>query len=189
MGKDKSQSRQSSAPRPAKTYFKDAFNDDGQEYVESSLALLQRITTGPRYSGISISVLTFINVFFVFFFMFKLGFFLFGVNLDNNFTALFLGISVLSSLGIIILNENLRRKGDVLFEEISDELHWYVGPKKQSDNGVVADQRPSWNARVVLRSFAQATDLPLIPGKFGSALYAGVNILIAFLFLYFSLKH
>jgi hypothetical protein len=45
----------------------------------------------------------------------------------------------------------------------------------------MAEQRPEINARITLRTYARATDLPLIPGKFGPAIYVAFNLVLLFL--------
>ena len=82
------------------------------------------------------------------------------------------------------------KRGNVLFEEISDELQWHIetegilrpiNPKEATPKGPVAPERPAINVRVVLRSFAQATDLPLFPGRYGPAFYTLINLVLIFL--------
>ncbi len=159
-----------------------------EKLLEHFLVRLQRTTNRLRLSRIFAAVFTAINIFAVLF-MFGLGENLLAdnVKLDNSF-AYFLGFSVLVNLVVISVFENLRRGGDALFEEISDELHWHLGYRKQTASGTVTNGGQPPDARLVLRAFAQAADLPLIPGKFGPAIYAGVNVVIALLFLYFRLK-
>jgi len=69
--------------------------------------------------------------------------------------------------------ESKRKRGEVLFEEISDELEWYViGQDKKR----IAAERPKIDARVSLRSFVKTTDLPFIPSKYGPAFYLIINL-------------
>lgn len=89
-----------------------------------------------------------------------------------------LGASVLA---FAIHYENLRKRGDVLFEEISDELQWNirgVGAKP------LPEVKPSMSARLVLRTFARASDMPLIPGKLGPVGYVAINLLFVLLSLF-----
>jgi len=164
------------------TYLNDASTEKLLEY---SLVRLQRTTKWLRLSRIFVAVFTAINIFVVLF-MFGLRENLLAdnVKLGNNFV----GFAVLMNLVVIVVFENLRKGGDALFEKISDELHWYLGYRKQKDNGTAANDGQPLDARLVLRAFARAADLPLIPGKFGPAIYAGVNVVIALLFLYFRFK-
>lgn len=86
----------------------------------------------------------------------------------------------LTAVLTIVRYEILRKRGDALFEEISDELQWNIKRAVST-----TEERPMLTARVALRSFARATDLPLIPGKFGPGLYATINFLLVFLVVYF----
>lgn len=86
----------------------------------------------------------------------------------------------------VVYFEILRKRGDAIFEELSDELQWYIrdGRKLKTQTGDYddseswAEERPTLNARIVLRTFSRTTDLPLVPGRFGPAIYAGINLLI-----------
>lgn len=107
---------------------------------------------------------------------------------SRTFSLLVLCSSALALISVVVY-ESLRKQGDSLFEEVSDELQWNIrkaGRKTTAGadyEATVADERPKLHTRIILRSFARATDLPLIPGKFGPAIYAGVNTLM--LFIYF----
>jgi hypothetical protein len=86
--------------------------------------------------------------------------------------------ATVAALALLGVHEGLRKRGDALFQELSDELQWFVGRAQAQE--VPAD-RPALTARVALRSFATAVDLPLFPGARGAATYAFVNIGIAVL--------
>jgi hypothetical protein len=82
-----------------------------------------------------------------------------------------------------VLYEACRRRGDVLFEEISDELQWRIPPQaptglKSRIDSSVAAMRPHLNVRITLRTYAKTTDLPLFPGKFGPGLYFIYNVIV-----------
>ncbi len=81
------------------------------------------------------------------------------------------------AFAIVVFHESLRRQGETLFEEISDELEWRVQETDHLGNQAIAEERPDLRARIALRSFTRTTDLPLVPGRFGPAIYAGLNIL------------
>jgi len=82
------------------------------------------------------------------------------------------------SVFLLVIYDAIRRRGSAIFEEISDDLHGYSGSRAASHisdtEGVPLD------ARVVLRTFSRATDLPLVPGKFGRTVYFLVNIFLVF---------
>jgi hypothetical protein len=82
------------------------------------------------------------------------------------------------------MGESWRKRGDALFEEISDELQWNIRGTRLLKDKSPAKERPEIQARVVLRTFARASDLPIIPGKFGPAIYITVNLLITFLAIF-----
>jgi hypothetical protein len=75
---------------------------------------------------------------------------------------------------IIMLFELLRRQGDVLFEELSNELQW--GGNVASKGPV---EKPRISERIILRSFVQASDLLLVPGRFGPAVYGLMFLALA----------
>jgi hypothetical protein len=90
-------------------------------------------------------------------------------------------IATITALVAIVRYDTLRKRGDALFEEISDELQWNI---RRNATETIARERPELNARVALRSFARATDLPLIPGKYGPGIYATINFVVLFLSYY-----
>lgn len=114
-----------------------------------------------------------------------------GDRFGTDFGVLAAGILAFSSVVIAVCFELLRKRGDVLFKEISDELQWNVRFSKRSrsiqptsNQNVLGDhdqpvqsrtKRPELATRVMLRSYANAADLPLVPGKFGPLFYVVVN--------------
>jgi hypothetical protein len=119
---------------------------------------------------------------------------------DAQFFAL-LNIAVaMSTVGLLGAFEVLRKRGDAIFQEMSDELQWYVGrsaPRDHPRGGSAGSghprgrstltsrestnpqERPVFEARVALRTFSAAAELPLIPGRFGGAIYAALNLAVA----------
>jgi hypothetical protein len=93
-------------------------------------------------------------------------------------------------VGVVLLAvaafDTLRKRGDALFQEVSDELQWFVGRKDVETS--LPQSRPFLPARVALRSFANAAQLPLVPGVRGPGLYAVLNLalVLAAAFLYSS---
>ncbi|MDZ7361412.1 MAG: hypothetical protein ONB46_11925 [candidate division KSB1 bacterium] len=187
MNKASRSARQAFIERPASgIYLNEASIEKSLEHF---LVRLQHTTNWLRLSRIFAAVFTAINIFVALFLFDGLRENLFPDSLKSgNGFVIFVGLSLFVNLAVIVLFENLRRGGDALFEEISDKLHWYVGYRKQKENGAAANDGQPPDARLVLRAFAGAADLPLIPGKFGPAIYAGVNLVFALLFLYFRLK-
>ncbi len=82
-------------------------------------------------------------------------------------------------------HEMWRRRGDGLFEEISDEVERRVVAVA---GGLMFEGESDLLLRVrkALRDFTRAGDLPFIPGKFGPTVYAAVNLLIPILILFSS---
>jgi hypothetical protein len=77
---------------------------------------------------------------------------------------------------LIAFFETRRRRGDVFFDELSNELQW-SGPTRPAKT--VAQEKPPIRVRIILREFVQASDLPLLPGRYGPAAYAFIFIIVA----------
>jgi hypothetical protein len=73
------------------------------------------------------------------------------------------------ALVTVLTHEHLRKAGDALFEEISDEFQRRF--KSSDPTGEYSE------ARKALRAFSATTDLPLIPGKWGPVIYVLANLL------------
>jgi hypothetical protein len=106
-----------------------------------------------------------------------------GARLDEDFLDFYyrdyaLWVGVLTSLVLVfaVLHDQLRRTGDVIFEEISDEVQWHK--QKHAGEAVVALERPLLHVRIALRRYAIAADLPLVRGRAGAAAYVGLNVLV-----------
>lgn len=152
-----------------------------QSSVEQYLTSLQKATLNLKVLGLQILLLTVLNL---------SGVLAMASHLFQNQRGVLLtSIDIL--IGVIVLSaafhDAIRRRGNVLFEEVSNELHW--GGKESKD--VTAPEaehsdRPTLDARITLRSFVYASDLPLVPGKFGPSIYVVVNLSFLFLswFLY-----
>ena len=106
-------------------------------------------------------------------------------------------LALACALLCVVCFESLRKKGDAIFAEVSDELQWRIRPVKKSRidiNGKKAlehwsKDRPTLKVRIVLRSFSKASDLPIIPGQFGPAVYSGINVLISLIYLSISFNY
>jgi hypothetical protein len=102
-------------------------------------------------------------------------------GLSRTLVGVELWLALIALLAVAVF-ESTRKRGDVMFEEISDEVQWRVAqdrPQKGLEPSSHPDKRPSLEMRIALRSFASATDLPLIPGRYGPAAYAVGNVLLA----------
>lgn len=145
------------------------FDDDFEKY---SIKYLQRITKYLRLNGYLIILITAINLV-----LSSLSPRIFPFREASIISVFF----TLIIFGLTIFYENQRKRGEAIFEEISDELQWHIGYRSSISNKEVSAEKPELRIRITLRSFARTTDLPLIPGKFGPALYIGINIFMSFL--------
>ncbi len=153
--------------------------------LRESLFLLDKLTVRLRFLSIFVFTISLLNIASVLATI-ALMKFRFSLLVAMNTTVIIMNASLfVISLLAIVLYESLRRRGDAVFEEISDEIQWDVGYRDRETSEKQGDQSPPIVARVMLRNFARTTDLPLVPGKFGPAIYAAVNVLSTF-FLVFS---
>jgi hypothetical protein len=84
------------------------------------------------------------------------------------------GISaVLVMLGLIGFDRD-RRRGNSIFEEVSDELQWSVLTRASEP----PRQRPDLAIRIALRGFNDASKLPITRGYRGVQIYGIVNVLL-----------
>lgn len=148
-----------------------------EDKIRYELDRLAVITKLIRIVGLICAMGSFFNLcVFLWFFMMR-------IPMDIQFIISATGLFFV--LVCVVYFETLRKRGDVIFEELSDDLQWYIrdGKKLQTHTGDYddseswAEERPTLSARIVLRAFSQAADLPLIPGRFGPAIYAGINLL------------
>lgn len=90
-----------------------------------------------------------------------------------------IAIAVLTAnLFLLVMRDSLKKRGDALFEELSDELQWHALGKISNEK--LAESRPRLSIRVALRTYARTTDLPLVPGRYGEAVYAAFSIAMFF---------
>ncbi|MCF8070682.1 MAG: hypothetical protein K9M96_09380 [Deltaproteobacteria bacterium] len=146
------------------------YDDDFKGF---SLKYLHKITKYLRFVGYLIFLITSINLIL---FLSSLSPRIFPFKEASLFSIFF----TFFCFGVTIYYENLRKRGEAIFEEISDELQWHIGYRDSLSNKEPSTKKPEFEIRVALRSFARTTDIPLIPGKFGPALYIGINIVISF---------
>jgi hypothetical protein len=101
-----------------------------------------------------------------------------------TFTASSISLALtLSVVGCSIYFESLRKQGEAIYSELSDEFH-------RTRNSTTESEFSNLRYRVTLRKFATAMDLPLIPGKFGPIGYIVVNIgILAYVFQAFARRY
>ncbi|WP_233846358.1 hypothetical protein [Paraburkholderia sp. HD33-4] len=101
--------------------------------------------------------------------------------LDFAFARLSLFFSIAAALCIfivLVMRDSLRRRGNALFEELSDELQWYAIGDHRGEARSGSTSRPPLEIRVVLRSYARTTDLPMVPGRYGEAIYMATAFML-----------
>lgn len=93
-----------------------------------------------------------------------------------SMVAIAFSLTVLN-IGMALWFETLRKRGDAIFEEVSDEFQWHIGKKYADSSGGETDlARPQLDVRLALRDFARSAELPLFPGRLGPAAYVAVNL-------------
>lgn len=142
---------------------------DPQE-LDAYIDRMQAIAIRLRYLGLCMLIITMMN----------LGSAAAGsVRLIAPFIGLQLSaVSFVSVIFLAMLFEQLRRRGEIIYEEVTDELH-----RVHSE---AALERPRIAFRIALKNFATSMDLPLVPGRYGVSLYILLNLFIlVFAFLAF----
>lgn len=84
-------------------------------------------------------------------------------------------------LYLLLVYERCRKRGRVLYEELSDELQWRITSGDDKTSTIRRKRNPGIRARVVLRSFVYSTDLPMLSGNTAAFVYfaSGVALLFA----------
>jgi len=75
-----------------------------------------------------------------------------------------------SAIALIVKFDNLRRKGDALFQEISNDLQNVPGDSLRSATGR--------EIRILLRELSAESELPLFSGRSGPGVYAVTNLIL-----------
>jgi hypothetical protein len=70
----------------------------------------------------------------------------------------------------------MRRRGDAIFQEVSNRFQEIEKEQSPESREMQSELMPQ--ARISLRSFASSADPPLIRGRYGTAIYALVNIVV-----------
>jgi hypothetical protein len=102
--------------------------------------------------------------------------------MNSKFLLIVQAQTVLGVALLAVSFEVRRRQADVWFEEISDELHWRVRARgvqsqaPETDRESYAPSRPGLRARMTLRDYAKASELPFIPGRLGLLVCASLNL-------------
>lgn len=161
------------------TNFKDVDGEKLFHEVES----LSHISKELQRLGFIASTLSYLNITVLIFIVFFLRY----LNLDPAITIFaFSVIPCMLTIVLIGIYDQFKRRGDALFEEISDELQWHITqrftkPEKNNKQGETTNKNsssPDLQLRITLRTFARSIQLPLTPGHLGPVIYVAINLLI-----------
>lgn len=145
--------------------------------IERSIRELTYVSRRLQFMGPTVLLVTLVN----------LGVLLWGIGANASYYGyqaplaiinIVIAMATIAALGFF---EALRKRGDAIFQEVSDELQWYVGHSESRGLSLreAPSERPLLEARVVLRTFSAAAELPLVPGRLGGAAYALLNLVVA----------
>ncbi len=145
------------------------------ESLEHEMERLNRITASLRYTTLAVAAATLAVVFYG---VFIVVFFYWGGRKnsldwqgDIGFNVSILLVVTCVAISLIVYQDIQRRKGNVIYEEISDEF--------QREGSLPSVQ--SLEARLILRSFVHSSELPLAPGRYGPLIYFLVNVAVTIL--------
>jgi hypothetical protein len=150
-------------------------NDEiNKRYIE----LLLKITKRNEISGVLISLLFIFNILVLVFSLFLIRNIIYG-----SFEILLLSsaITVIEIMMIIIFQSNCK-KGNVLFDEISDDIESIKNYKSINDNNSTNEYK---YIRYINKRYLASTELPLIQGKYGATIYFLLSLVIYIIVLFF----
>lgn len=81
------------------------------------------------------------------------------------------------NISLVLAFEMVKKNGEAIFEELSDEFQWNLRSGKRGNLSPSA-LRPPLELRVELRSFLSASNLPLAPERSGPLIYMLLNLLV-----------
>lgn len=154
----------------------ESINHNPIPQMDEALSRLRRISFGLRSVGWGVFLATLANIAATAICLAR-----HSASQDLSFWRPLSLWSCLAAILFVVFYEYSRRQGNVLFEEISDELEWNVNGAKLSEGGSLASARPEVNVRIILRMFARATDLPLFPSQYGPVIYLLLNLILVFI--------
>jgi hypothetical protein len=149
----------------------------------SAVATLQQIVARLDQLSILTVIVTFTNFLVAFVLPVVMAGFLPSTQYSQSLRAgsLLLVFLPIVAVVLLLLHDRTTNRGEALFEELSDELHWFAGTKA-ADVPAYDAPKPLLSARVALRGFIRATTLPFAPAQWGTTVYLALN-LIPLLFL------
>lgn len=140
---------------------------DSQE-MEAYIARMQTIAVRLRLLGMGMLIATMMNLACAF-----------AVAVRSLQWFIILQVSAMLFVMVVFLAmlfEQLRRRGEIIYEEVTDDLHRFYRETEMD--------RPRIAFRIALKNFATAMDLPLVPGRYGVSLYILLNLaVLVFAFL------
>lgn len=157
-----------------------AESENGQTELAVALSRLSKISRLMKMISFFIGYLTLMN------FVLLATILIVKSSLPANEEVIAKAFSLLlapASLLLVLIYARQRKDGDSLFEEISDELEWNIRSQRASRPS--SKESPALAARLQLREFVEVSDLPLVPGRFGPAIYLGTNLLLLLVQQYF----
>jgi hypothetical protein len=143
-------------------------NNTINNYIEKRLLSMKKITSKNEISGIMIMVFLLCQIFSFVFMIFIKGY-------DYIFTYSILGIgSAISFIEffLIAIHQNSCKKGNLLFDELSEELEVSINIKNNNSYNLYKEIRHT------IKRYSSSTELPLIQGKYGSTLYFIITLVI-----------
>ncbi len=148
--------------------------DDVLDSLELQTSRLRRLV--PR-----VLTLTVANILASFVIVLLIAFQIFDVSSSLVLLFFWLLLGVLSTALIELFRyDQIRREGDAIFEEISDELEWHMKSKNNVESPPSSSDSPNLRTRTILRKYVYTVDLPLAQGNPRiSVIYAFTNLIIS----------
>jgi hypothetical protein len=94
-------------------------------------------------------------------------------------SSMFVAAAGLFTLVLALRHDALRRSGDAIFSELSDEMQLRrvardVGRDRESPD----PERNRFEIRLLLREYTHASDLPLLPGRYGPLVWCAIALFV-----------
>jgi hypothetical protein len=144
-----------------------------EEELDLAVESLNVISNQLTWQSTAILVFTLLDVIFLFLAVYTSS----RVNAEIQWLILSLEL-VIALLAIVscFRFDMLRRQGNGYFEEISDALHNMIATTEDREG---SQGKLHLHVRIIMRKFSSASDLPLIPGKYGPAAVSALNLALA----------
>jgi hypothetical protein len=113
-------------------------------------------------------------------------------NIDQQFlyvTVFLASLFFCFSIFSLLTYDRNKKQGNVLFEELSDELEWRVKETNNEKKINIPKENPVLRTRIALREYTYTTELPLVKGQYSITLYFILNIVLLILtgvFIFYS---